>query len=249
MKTKEDKFIHELEVYRTEVQAAIQFFYAFLAVNATLAENKKAFDLVNQAPLFWNTAIGALQTSFFISLGRVFDQQSNHNIDRLLKVSQDNVEVFSLGALESRKRAGSSNADEWIDEYMRGVYVPTVLDFRRLRSYIKKYRKIYETGYRDIRRKVYAHKELSKREDVQALYAKTNIREMQKLLIFLNRLYEALWGLFHNGRKPVLRPMKYSVASMRKAQIPEWQSRHVQEQIVHETEKFFRLATFLPNKD
>ena len=247
MKTKEDKFTHELEVYRTEVQGAIQFFYSFLAINASLTDNKKALDIVNKSPLFWNTTIGALQTSFFIALGRVFDQQSNHNVDRLLKVAQENSEIFSAEALKNRKRAGSSNADEWIDEYMQIVYVPTALDFRRLRSYIKKYRKIYEKGYRDIRRKVYAHKELSVAEDVQALYAKTNIGEMQKLLIFLNRLYQALWELYHNGRKPVLRPMKYSVASMRKAKTPEWQSRHVQERIVHETEKFFELVTATAN--
>ncbi len=248
MKTKEDKFTHELEVYRTEVQSAIQFFYSFLAINASLAGNKKALDIVNKSPLFWNTTIGALQTSLFIALGRVFDQQSAHNVDRLLKVAHENSEIFASKALEGRKRAGSVNADEWIGEYMVGVYVPTASDFRRLRSHVKKYRKIYEAGYRDIRRKVYAHKELSVADEIQALYAKTNIREMQKLLIFLNQLYVALWELFHNGRKPVLRPMKYSVASMRKAQTPEWQSKHVQERIVAETEKFFRLITTTANQ-
>ncbi len=248
MKTKEDKFTHELEVYRTEVQAAIQFFYAFLAIHASLADNKKALKIVNKSPLFWNTTIGALQTSFFIALGRVFDQQSAHNVDKLLKVAQENSEIFTSEALENRKRTGSANADKWIDEYMVSVYVPTASDFRRLRSYVKKYRKIYETGYRDIRRKVYAHKELSVAEEIRALYAKTNIREMQKLLIFLNRLYLALWELYHNGRKPVLRPMKYSVASMRKAQTPEWQSKHVQERIVDEAEKFFQFIAASANQ-
>jgi hypothetical protein len=30
--------------------------------------------LLNQAPLFWNTALAALQTAAHIALGRVFDQ-------------------------------------------------------------------------------------------------------------------------------------------------------------------------------
>ncbi|MDO8445919.1 MAG: hypothetical protein Q7T53_07460 [Deltaproteobacteria bacterium] len=247
MKTNEDKFTSELEIYCTEVEAAIKFFYSFLAVNASLADNKRALDLVNEAPLFWRTIIGALKTSFFITLGRVFDQQSNHNVDRLLKVAHESLEIFSTEALERRKRAGSTNADEWIDDYMRTAYVPTPDDFRRLRGYVRKYRKVYETGYRDIRHKIYAHKQLSKAEDVQALYAKTNIREMQKMLIFLNRLYTSLWELFHNGRKPVLRPMKYSVASMRKSETPQWQSKQVQEQVVHETEIFFKLLATVPN--
>lgn len=248
MKTKEDKFLNELEVYRTEVESAIQFLYASLSVNACLADNRRVLDLVNRAPLFWRTNIGALQTSLFITLGRIFDQQSNHNIDRLLRIAQENAEIFSTEVLEGRKRAGSQNADEWIEEFMRGTYVPTAGDFRRLRGYVKKYRKIYETGYRDIRRKVYAHKELSKAEDVEKLYAKTDIREMQKLLIFLNRLYQAIWQLFHNGRKPILRPMKFSVASMRKAETPIWQSKDVQERVVHETEQFFKLLATVPNE-
>lgn len=248
MKERENLFSQELEVFRTEAESAIQFFYAYLSINASLADNEKALQIVNEAPLFWRTNAGALQTSFFIVLGRVFDQNSNHNIDRLLRVAQDNADIFSKEALELRKRKGSKNADEWIDDYMKDVYVPTISDFRRLRKYVSKYREIYVNGYRDIRRRVYAHKELTKPDDVQKLFAKTNVPEMQKLLIFLKRLYECFWELFHNGRKPVLRPMKYSVKAMRKAEIPKWQSSHVQEHMVQEIEKFFRIISSVPNK-
>ena len=243
MQELEDAFIFELEVFRKEAHSAIQFFYTYLSIYAVLADNTEAHRIVNQTPLFWLTNIGALQTSFFTVLGRVFDQNSRHNIDRFLKVAQENVVIFSKEALEKRKRKGSQNADKWIKGYMKNVYVPNAGDFRRLRKHVKNRREIYENSYRDIRRKIYAHKELSKPEDIQALYKKTNIQEMQKLLIFLNRLHEALWELFHNGRKPVLRPMKYSVKAMRKAEVPEWKSSHVQERIVQETEKFFLLLS------
>jgi hypothetical protein len=43
--------------------------------------------------------------------------------------------------------------------------------------------------------------------------------------------------------------MKYSVKAMRKAEIPEWQSRYVQENMVHETEKFFRILSSVPNEE
>ena len=248
MKTKEDKFLKELEVYRTEVESAIQFLYVDLAINSCLADNKRALDLINRTPLFWVTNGGALQTSFFITLGRIFDQDSKHNVDRLLKAAQENAEIFSADSLKARKIGSSANATEWITEYMKDVYVPTADDFRRLRGYVKKYRKIYVSGYRDIRRKVYAHKELTKAEDVQALFANTNIKEMQKLLIFLNRLYHALWQLFYNGRKPVLRPLKYSVESMKKSETPKWQSQYVQERVVNETVKFFKLLLTVPNE-
>jgi hypothetical protein len=249
MKNRENAFSHELEVFKTEAESAIQFFYAYLTIHAALADNEKALQIVNEAPLFWLTIAAALQASSHIALGRVFDQNSNHNVDRLLKVAQDNKDIFSKGALEARKRMGSANADEWIDDYMKGVYVPTASDFRRLRKHVSKYRRVYKNGCRDIRHKFYAHKALSTPDDVQKLFAKTNIPEMQKLVIFLGRLYDCLWELFHNGRKPVLRPMKWSVKAMRKAGIPKWQSRLVQEQMVHETERFFRILSCLPNQE
>ncbi len=91
-----------------------------------------------------------------------------------------------------------------------------------------------------LRHKLFAHKEVSDRNGVQGLFAKTNIREFERLLIFQSRLHEALWQLFHNGRKPVLRPTRYSVKSMREQPSPSHLRRTVQEQLTHETEDFLR---------
>jgi hypothetical protein len=241
MKNKEEEFKRELEVFRTEVDASIQFFYTELSIHAVLGDDKQALNIVNRTPLFWRTNVGSLQTSFFIVLGRIFDQKSNHNIDKLLRIAQNNSIIFSAEALERRTREKNANASEWIDDFMKDVYVPSVDDFRRLRKHVNRYRKIYIDKYKDIRRKVFAHKEISKKEDVQKLFAKTNIREMQKLIIFLNRLHLALWEVFHNGHKPTLKPMKYSVKSLRMTKRPEWHIKHVQEHIVEDTEKFFEI--------
>jgi hypothetical protein len=243
MKSKEDKFLHELGVCRSEVHSAIQFFYAYLALNDALADNQQAHSLVNRTPLFWRTTLGALLSSYFIALGRIFDQDSQHNLDKLLKTARDHSIIFSSAALKTRKRENSNNADEWIDEYMKDVYVPNDDDFRRLKKHIRRYRKIYEKNYREIRHKVYAHKELSKPEEIAALYSQTSIEEMQKMLVFLNKFYESLWQLFHNGRKPVLRPMRYSVNRIIRDEIPKWQSIHVQELITKETKEFIEILS------
>jgi AbiU2 len=241
MKSKEDIFTHELEVFRTEVHSGIQFLYAYWTMNTILAENKTALNIVNRTSLFWNTNLGALNTSVFIVLGRIFDQNSNHNIDKLLNIAQNNSIIFSNEALEARKRKGSANAEEWIDDYMKTVYVPTSKDLRNLRKNVKKYRSIYMNKYLDIRRKIHAHKELSKDDDIKKLYSQTNIREMEKLFIFLYRIYNALWELYYNGNKPTLKPMKYSIRSMRKANAPKWQIKSVQERIVKDTQDFFEI--------
>src|SRR5688572_6795859 len=111
-------FEHELEVFRTEVSAATQFFYAFLTVHAVAGDRKYVFRLLNTAPLFWNTNLGALQTAAFIALGRIFDQGSRHNVDRLLKLAQSNPGLFSKAALGIRKQGTNPSPPEWLPEYL-----------------------------------------------------------------------------------------------------------------------------------
>jgi predicted translin family RNA/ssDNA-binding protein len=243
MGTPEQLFIRELEVFRTEAQTGAQFLYAYLSFNSIISEKKKIYKEINTTPLFWNTTMGSLQTSFFIVLGRIFDQNSTHNIDSLIKIAQDNKNIFSKKALANRKKKDSPNADEWLDEYLKSVYEPTAKDFRELRKKVKEFRKIYESNYRDIRRKIYAHKEVSDAEEIQKLFSKTNIRELQRVFIFVNALYEALWQLLYNGRKPVLRRMRYSVRSMVRDRKPKWQSQTVQERLVGEVSDFHRILT------
>ena len=249
MKDKENIFTHELEAFRVEIASAIQFLYADLAMNAILAKDKQKLEIVNRTPLFWLTTAGALHTAFFITLGRIFDQKSSHNVDKILSIAQRQIVIFSKEALEIRKRSSSANSAEWIDGYMKHVYIPTANDFRKLRKYVSKYRTIYEKVYRDIRHKVIAHKELSNSADIHALYKKTNVIEMQKLIVFLNQLYHALWQLYHNGNKPVLRPMKYSAKRMIKADIPKWQSSDVQERIVADTVQFFQMLSTVKSNE
>jgi hypothetical protein len=200
----EAQFERELEIFRTEEEAGAQFFSAYLAVHNVAASSKSVYRLLNEAPLFWNTCLGALQTGAFIALGRVFDQKSPHNLDRLLGIAQKNPHIFSKKALGRRRQGANPNPPEWLDDFLRSVYEPTPEDFRKLRDYVKKWRTVYENNYRDIRRKVCAHKEVSDHEETHALFAKTNIGELQDLFSFLMSLYQSLWQLFFNGRKPDL---------------------------------------------
>jgi len=253
MNSPEARFEGELEVFRTEAEAAMQFFYAYLTVNAVAVGHQPVYRLLNTAPLFWNTIRGARQTAAFMALGRVFDQNSPHNLDRLLRIAQDNPSIFSQASLGARKQGGSPTPPDWLAQYVRDAYVPTPEDFRRLRDHVRKRRTVYEAKYRDLRHRLFAHKRASARADIDALFAKTNIRELQRMLAFLGSLYEALWQLFFNGRKPVLRPRRYSVKHMRHSPSPPWQTSGVQERIIHEAEQFLRsvagVAQQRPSKE
>jgi hypothetical protein len=158
----EDEFERELEVFRTEAKAASQFFYAFLSVHGVAGDVPAVFKLLNSAPLFWNTNLGGLQTSTFVTLGRIFEQNSTHNIDRILRIAQDNPQIFSKAALGNRKKKASPDRHEWLNDYLRDAYVPKQSDFRRLRKLVRKYRKIYEEKYREIRHKIFCAQKSSR---------------------------------------------------------------------------------------
>ena len=165
--TPEQRFENELEIFRTETQTAVQFFYAYLTIHAVARDHPAVHRLLNRAPLFWNTNLGALQTGSFIVLGRIFDQTSRHNVDRLLKIGQTNLGIFSKAALGARKQHADPGAAAWLGAYLKDAYAPTSKDFRHLRSLVRKHRATYEAKYRHLRHKLFAHKEISNPADVQ----------------------------------------------------------------------------------
>ena len=234
-------FANDLELFRTEAESAIQFFYAWDATHAVAASDPRVFRLLNQAPLFWNTSLGALQTSTLVALGRLFDPDpKNHSVTKLLAAAHSNLAMFSKDALAERKRKQSPNADQWLPDYLNSVYEPSNDDFRRLKRHVAERRRTYEDKYRPLRHKVFAHRGVASKSEVSDLFAKTNIRELQQLLIFLRRLHEALWQMYFNGRKPILRPARFSVQRMLDQPSPNLKRATLQERLVHETRSFLQ---------
>jgi len=232
MMTIEEKFQDELEVFRCEVEGNIHLLYSYLTIHSIASRDKTVLDSLNKTPLFWNTCLYSLQCSFIIGLARIFDQNSNHNLDRVIKLAQDNPILFNKDSLAERKRKASDNADEWLDEFSKNVYEPTPDDFRRLRKSVNKYRGIYNEKYRGIRHSIYAHKLVSKRSEVESLCANTNYSELQSISIFLNKIYRVLWELYHNGRKPDLNN-----------HYEKCQNLANQEDIVRETKSFLNMLS------
>ena len=241
MSSKALEFKCELEIFRTEGDAAVQFFYAWQTVDAVAGSDQSVHRALNRAPLFWNTTLGALQAATVVTLGRVFDPDpKNHSITRLLRLAHGNLELFSKEALAERKRELSADADQWLPTYLQSVYVPNGDDFRRLKRYVAARRRTYDEKWRPLRHQVFAHRSASESTDLAALFAKTNVRELQQLLVFLRRMHEALWQLYFNGNKPTLRPARHSVNRMR--ELPSLSPRHaqLQERLTHETEQLVR---------
>ena len=204
----ETEFERELQIFGNDVDEAIQCFYVWLTVHAVARKNRRVYDLLNRDAGFWNLATASIQANSLIALGRIFDtHKHSHNVKRLLKLAELNIAIFSKAALRKRKSKQSANAHVWIDDFMRDVHDPTASDFKRLQSFVEARRKVYGSCYKQLRDKVYAHRE---RTDITGFVAMTNTGELGRLLSDLHKLHDAFWNLLQNGRKPRLSPLRHS---------------------------------------
>lgn len=231
------EFAEELEIFRTEEESAQQTFFAYLSVRSLAAADQGVLSNMNNTPLFWLTTHHALLAAAFIGLGRIFDQdpKSDHNIDRLMRVTGNSLHLFTKTALLNRKTAdGLLRKDA--EAYVTDAYELTARDVRDMRKMVADRRKIYEERYRDVRHMVFAYKR--REELVQAVLAKTNIDELKELFGFLAGLYEALDGLYLNGRQPIVNIRQFTLPPK-----VRWSSMSPGERVYAEGHEVLKMVT------
>jgi hypothetical protein len=236
MKNIDDEFSRELEIFRGEAEAGAQFFYSYLAVHELAKHDRRIFQMLDDNALFWNTALAGLQTGAIMALGRIFDQHSPHNLTTLVRLAAQNKNMFSKAALGLRKQGNEPKPPAWLPENLRTAHEPTKKDFRRLADHIKRQRQIYRDKYQDVRNQIYAHNDADPAA-IAAILAKTNIREMQRLFVFLLKLHLAFQELYYNGRKPILRPFRYSAQRIAQRPSPAIAGESVHERITMQAER------------
>jgi hypothetical protein len=198
----------ELEIFRTEEETAQQYFFSYLSIRDLAGKNTDVLNMMNSTPLFWITTHHAMLLSTFVALGRIFDQNSKHNIDRLFMLASKNLGLFSRAALQARKQADGLTQRQ-AASYVANAHELSASDLKTLRKRVAHWRRVYEQRYRDVRDKVFAHKALSNLTQVNELLAKTNVDEMKGLFAFMSGLYSDLWEQFHNGRQPQLQVIDF----------------------------------------
>lgn len=173
------------------------------------AANPGALSAMNRNPAFWNITTHALQTTFIITIGRVFDKdRRSHSIQKLLAEMAAHPEYFSKRALEQRKRALAGGGDvSWLPDYLRDVWEPSTVDLESLRNGINSTIAKYDQVYQPIRNKMFAHRDIA--VDTVALLGKSLIDDVEKILYTVQDTLEAVWQLYMNGRAPSLGIRKY----------------------------------------
>ena len=201
------EFKDELKVFRTEEETAQQCFFAYLGIRNLAAESREVLRAMNENPMFWITSEYALILSMFITLGRIFDTASKHNVAKLIGVVESDRAILSRPGLKLRRETEMTAVGA--AEYVKSKHDITVTEVRDIRKLISTWRKVYEQRYKPIRN-LFAHKKLTSVQEVNQVMAKADIEEMKKMLGFLHSLHEALIELYLNGRAPLpLREVKF----------------------------------------
>jgi hypothetical protein len=247
----EKEFEQQLEFFRSEVEVCILYLSSYLTIRAISRESEAVQYTLLQAHFFWHAIRSALVTATFMTLGRIFDQDSPHNVYKVLKIAEQNTQIFSRQALKERKEARYKKLpdlitswwpDDWLDRHLRRAHEPTAQDFRTLRAYLKQGRTTYEGRYRELRHKVFAHSGVGEGAEREKLFATADLRPLEHILAVLLALYHALWQLYHNGRKPMPRVRRYSVEQIRKSTPAADRGMGLAAEVVQQAEEFLRAA-------
>lgn len=200
----EAEYWQEYELASEEVEAAIQLFYTSLDIHACAAESELVYRMLNRQAAFWNLQLHGLQASFFVTLGRVFDNGTDcHSVHRLLRATVAHPEFFTKQALGRRKAPGHVKP-EWLDTVLAAAYEPQISDLRHLKKAVTPCQTKYRLLCKDIRDKVFAHKIVSDSVAASDLFSKAQISEIDDLLYSLHDLMKVIWHMLMNGMKPEL---------------------------------------------
>ncbi|HFE43887.1 MAG TPA: transposase [Nannocystis exedens] len=227
-----DRFKAQLDNFRNEVGAVARFIYIDDAVNHAASRSRRVLNRLNDTPTMWLSIFNACQMAAYVSLGRIFDHTSKYNLGALVKLVESDLTVFGRAELAVRKREGSSLNPARLAEYLDAAYYPTQADVRWLKEKEKRYRAIYDRAIRPVRNKYLAHRVRIAPEEVASLYEAGLVRELWHLSASLLELHHALWQLYHNGKKPRLRPVRYSPKAMFDGErYPSGEHEHVVEEV------------------
>jgi AbiU2 len=193
---------------RGDVETAIKSNFTYLTIHRLAAENADIFDKYNRFAEFWTLNAYSLQTTFFVTFGRIFDTRRDvYSVHKVVEETIANPTFFSKSALRDRKRKASRIAGvdpEWLVDYVDNAWEPTRADLEPLRVALAPNFAKFKAIYQPIRHQVFAHKSIQDDKAILALFEKTLITDVQEILRFLHTLFWAIWEMAWNAKRPDL---------------------------------------------
>jgi AbiU2 len=200
----EDEYWRMFHAVRGDIETAIKSNSAYWKVNDLARDDPKVLQKYNQHAHFWTLNSYALQSTFFISFGRIFDERKDvFSIQKLVDATIKHPVFFSRPALRLRKRkhAQVHGADpQWLIDYVNAAWEPTTKDLQVLKAALTPHYHKFKAIYQPIRHTYFAHRGTAPEEAVHALFRKTLIVDVSEILRFLHTLIWSIDQMAINGR-------------------------------------------------
>jgi hypothetical protein len=187
------------DLINNELHTAIHSFYTLMEIKWWAAESRDNLQKLNTDSIFWITQLNALQTTYFIVLGRLFDDDSRaHSIHKLLAATVGNPQLFSKAALaERRTEQNNGIRPDYLDKYLTTRWEPTTSELRGIKKMVVPFAQKFKDIYEDIRNQVYAHKQID--ADVKQLFVRTQVGHIDDILFGLRHIMQILLEMYDNG--------------------------------------------------
>ena len=192
-----------------ETESTLRFFY-ILKKFRILISNKKDVDKINENVYFWLLFEASVRTNLFIGIRRLYEGKSDtFNFNNFISECIDNIEEYTKESLRERKIQGSSNANEWIDNYMKEAYEPTVDDFKGMARLVRDNSKKMRGIYTNAASRIYVHAIHMDHTSITEITDQLKFDEIEEALLSIWHCYEQVWQMYENGREPIFNIGRY----------------------------------------
>src|SRR5690348_11115094 len=122
----ETQYWQMYETVRGDMEGVIACHVGYFKIHNIAADNRNILDKYNRTPEFWRLNSYALQTTFFIGLGRLFDAtKGTVTLPRLLDETVEHPGLFSKAQLRKFKVSGAKEEGDWLDQYIAEAWEPS----------------------------------------------------------------------------------------------------------------------------
>lgn len=205
----------EFEIFSANINQAARSFYYHQEIQRQVYEDgikheempqghfqdSKLYQAMQANAKFWTDYKHSSIVFSVITLGKIFDKQSNsHKLKRLIETAE-NSGLFTKERLRERKIKGSSNALEWIDNYMQTTYALSHDDFARIRGFGCETRTKWEK-VKALRHKIYAHQEVMDDSKKAEIFEQSKYSAFEEIITRLLTIENIFQEAFDNGKVP-----------------------------------------------
>jgi hypothetical protein len=197
-----EEYGRDINRIRNEVETGMAAFYTADEINQFGLDGPEKLEKLNRDAGFWKLQVYSLQTTYFVTLGRLFDNRSDvYSMKTLCDETEAHPEYFAKTALADRKRKIPNGQEpEWLKGYLEHTWEPSADELKAFRAALEPARTKYQSTYSAIRHKFFAH---SERDAALAnrLLANTLVADIEEMFYGLNEVVLALHALYDNGAK------------------------------------------------